>query len=547
MNDNENEELEKNISPDASDWTYEDYEIAPEYNFEQFPTETEDEEEENEEEEEEEEGQGNQQNNKQQDGTNEQKKASNIEKKVDGSFSKNKSNNPLSNKLGKNMAGKGASPKDQLANKAKKAGKELAKKAGKAAKEAAKKAAQAAGKLLLHAVKFLFVPPVLWFTLAVIAILLTIALIILIVTMASGAAGGAEANMDPANGLFGTSLGITGEQFYGGRFIYLDPEKSNQDIKDYYYAFSEDFLDAIDNMQNVDLNVSIDLENTNKELSTIIAKTVSASEESLTLEEYIALVDHFGYTNVELDTIQEGFVDYVIDNQETLLTINDGYSSLETDLNTLYDDLFVAYNVTAPLYYVKDVILEGPEAMIPSQDPKNYVAFIYMPRTDVYLVSSSFSFYFPEENGEVNEIYTKQPYATNVLFEYITVHNSEEVTYFNATADSSWWQEGTAQQLAEVNYIPDEGSPLPKFTSIDESNPIIDKSLYSTLFDDNENASTHNVKKYFTANQIQQEDLDYYEISYLPHNDGTYFYIRLTADGIFQYCEYQAEFVTKTN
>lgn len=418
---------------------------------------------------------------------------------------------------------------------------------GKGGAKSGTKQGAKTGKAMVHVIKFLFTPPVLWFTLAIIGILLILAFIMIAFTMASGAAGGAEANMDPANGVFGTSLGITGEQFYGGRFIYLDPEKSQQDLKDYYYAFSEDFLDAIDNMQNVDLNVSIDLENTNKELSTIIAKTVSASEESLTLEEYIALVDHFGYTNVELDTIQEGFVDYVIDNQETLLTINDGYSSLETDLNTLYDDLFVAYNVTAPLYYVKDVILEGPEAMIPSQDPKNYVAFIYMPRTDVYLVSSSFSFYFPEENGEVNEIYTKQPYATNVLFEYITVHNGEEVTYYNATADSSWWKDGTAQQLAEVNYTPVEGSPLPKFTSIDESNPIIDKSLYSTLFDDKENASTHNVKKYFTANQIQQGDLDYYEISYLPHNDGTYFYIRLTADGIFQYCEYEAEFVTKTN
>jgi len=516
MDDYENEELNEEQNEDSSfgtyDGEYDDYNVNPDNNKND-----------------------NLDNNQEED--NEEEKAKDIENKTknDGQYKGKNNNTPVNNaKSGvqsknpldniKNMFSKGGGAKDATKDKAKEAAKQAAKKAGKAVKKA-----------MLHLIKFLFTPPILWFTLAVIAIALIIALILLIVAMATSAAGGAEANMDPANGTFGTSLGITGDMFYGARYIYLDPEKSQQDLKDYYLAFSEDFLEQIYTIGNIDLNVNVDQENATLEMSKMIAKAVSGSTEELTLEEYIVLVDHFGYTNLELETIQENLVDYVDSNQNTLLLIQEEYSgNLKDDLTSTFTTTFANYNVTSPLYYVKDVILEdSPEAMIPSQDPKNYIAFMFMPRKEVYMGNSSYAFYFPE--GDI----TIENYATQVQFDFIPVVDGEEVVYYTTTADPSWWQDNTSQKLAEVSF----STPylLNEFTSIDASKPIIDKSIYSVLFNEDDIADLENVKKYFTPTEIVAEDLNYYEISYTPYNDSTYVYIKLTGDGVFQFCEYETE------
>ena len=501
---------------------------------------------------------------------NEEGKAKKIEDKVnnkqDGQYKGKNNNSPINalNKLGNSgkspisnitsklggNAGAGGNPLEM----AKEQGKEMAKEAAKkAAKKAAKAVAKAAGKALLGAVKYLFLPPILFYTLGVIAVLLIIALIFIIIMMAMSSAGAVEANMDPANGVFATSFGITGEVFYGGRFIYSDPEQAKTDIRAYYDAFSADFLDAIDNMESIDLNIVIDKESITEEMTEMIAKAMSGSIDNLTVEEHIALIDHFGYTDVELDAIQVSFVDY-FNNNTALLNLENYTGDLVTDLNNVYDSTFADCNVTAPLYYVKDVILENAEAMIPSLAPENYVAFIYMPKTEAYLTRSTFAFYFPE-GDDVNEIYTEHPYATQIQFEFITVVDGEETSQCNETADSTWWRDGTSQQLAEVQGMMQE---LPVFTSLDLNNLIEEKSIYSLLFVKEESNSTEDeeidisytnfsieeLKKYCSITQSEEES-NYYEISYLPTNDTTYFYIKINSDGIFQYCEYEAEFYAK--
>lgn len=478
MNDDENEELENEIDPELYDEdfaTYGDFDITPD----------DDEDDEDEEQSEE---------------TSEEELAEQIEEQVKG----------------------------QVQNQAKQAIKEGAKKGAKATGEAAK----AAGKAMLTAIKFLFTPPVLYITLAVIGIALVLALILIVVSALGAGASEPYENIDPENGQFATSIGITGDKFYGARAIYYDPTQAQIDLKDYYYAFSEDFLEKVDAMESVNLKITINGENVAPEvieMSEMIAKTVSGSTEDLTLEEYIALVDHFGYTNIELSAIQIKFIDYLKNNQTNLLTIDEGYTTLETDLVSEFEDFSNAYNVTAPLYYVKDYILEeSEEAMLPSLELKNYVALILMTRTDVTINSSSYMFYFPEEQTE--------GYATTVNFEYVTVTYGEDNVLCTATADSTWWQEGTAETLAEVENI---NISLQKFNSITET-PLENKPLYSLLFDSNNNPSTYNVKKYCTPVEKTDENTHiYYEISYLPYNDGIYTYIRLNGDGVFQFCEFE--------
>lgn len=412
--------------------------------------------------------------------------------------------------------------KDQVKAKAKDASKKALKKAGKAV-------AKAASKAFLALIKFLFVPPVLYFTLAVIAIILIILLFCLIF------GGGSEyANVDTANGIFGTSKGITGDNFYGARAIYYNPAQAQADLKDYYYAFGEDFLDNIDEMEHINIKINIDLENTTSEMGKLIAKAVSGSSDDLAIENYLTLIDHFGYTNLELDSIQESFVDYVETNKETILDISEDYEGdLNTDLNTVFETKYEAadsyYNVTAPLYYVTDILLEPTkESMIPSQVPKNNVALIYMPRKAVGFSSTSYMFYFPEEERE--------GYATSVQLDFIKVENGSETILYNNTADSSWWQDDQAKNTAEIEAI---NTALSTFLSIDLSNPLVDVNLYSLLFGENSTPSLSNVEKCFSANEVVDSDagLNYYEISYLPTLDSVYLYLRLNGDGFFQFCE----------
>ena len=413
-------------------------------------------------------------------------------------------------------------------------------KAKEAAKEATKKAAKAAGKAvkkgLMTAVKFLFTPPVLFITLAVLLVIVLILLIFMVVAMVGAAEEAPYENVNPSEGSFATSFGITGDKFYGARAIYYNPTQAKLDLKDYYNAFSEDFLDKVDAMEQIDLNINVDLENITPEMTTIIAKAVSASSEDSTLDEYLNLVTHFGYTNIELDNIQINFVDYLVDNQSTLLTISDDYSgNLENDLNSLFDNNYSNYNVTAPLYYVKDIILEdNEEAMLPTLEAQNYVALLFMPKADVNFNSTSFMFYFPNEDTA--------NYATSIDIEFISSHNGTQNTFYTAKADSTWWEEDYAEKIAEIEEI---NTSLPVFNSINTDSPFDNVNLYSMLINQNDNTiSVDDVNNYFSLTLIEDEEnhLTYYTLDYLPTKDETYLYLKLNANGIFQFCEYITEF-----
>ena len=142
---------------------------------------------------------------------------------------------------------------------------------------------------------------------------------------------------------------------------------------------------------------------------------------------------------------------------------------------------------------MSDILLDESEySLIPSQTYKNNVAMIYMPRVETYLEYTSFMFNFQNITG----------WATNIEMNYYTVNNNIETSIYNATIDSSWWGNDTANELAEI----DVETTLPIFNSLDLENPLNDVSIYSLLFDENNkmiytegttSANTTIIDKYF--------------------------------------------------
>lgn len=419
-------------------------------------------------------------------------------------------------------------------------------KAKEVAKETAKNTVKASGKAIkkgfITAVKFLFTPPVLYITLAVLLVLILIVGIMMVVAMVGAAEEAPYGNVNPSEGSFATSFGITGDKFYGARAIYYNPTQAKLDLKDYYNAFSEDFLERVNNLEQIDLNVNVDLENITPEFCKMIAKAVSNSTIDLTFDEYLNNINHFGYTNIQLDNIQVSFVNYLLNNQSTLLSIDQEYTgNLENELSSLFDDNYSNYNVTAPLYYVKDIVLEDEESMLPTLEQENYVALILMPKTEVNLNSTSFMFYFPDTETA--------NYASTIDIEFISVKNGTKNTIYTATANSSWWESNYAKEIAEIEGI---NTTLPTFSSFNVNNALNNVNLYSLLLNEEKTLILNQENKvnfnefndYFNSNLIvdDENDLCYYTVNYLPSKENDYAYLKLNGNGVFQFCEYITEF-----
>lgn len=454
------------------------------------------------------------------------------------------------------------SPEEQIKNEVADKVKQQAK---EAAKKAAQKAAKAAAKGLLAAAKALFVPPVLFITLGVIAVLLIVIIIIVMVNAIAAAEAAHYENCDPVNGVFATADGIRGDAFYGGRVVYLDPEKSNNDIKAYYEALALDFIEDVSESK-AEITLKLDLENEEQiknytpEMVRLIAKAVANLTdvtEELTVDEYIVNIDHFGWTNLELERIQTVLVNYIKENMtntnadgsfkldDDIYTLAEGYDILESDLNNYFDENYDGkYNITAPLYYVKDMILSDEESMLESFNAKNIIAFIYMPKTEVTFEDTQHMFYFPDEDvvAENSENEYLKSWATNINYEFIKVDGGVEEVVYTANIDSSWWSEDYAELKTEVDIDYQLGS----FASIDSENltNLNEANLLSVLIDGSSEILVEENNCYFMVNVINNSETgeEYKEINYLPKNDVSYLYIKLQADGVYQFCEYSVNY-----
>lgn len=376
----------------------------------------------------------------------------------------------------------------------------------------------------------IFTPPILWITLVVLLFILILLLILIIVPAIAGAP---YENVNLDNGVFDTSQGIMGDKFYGVRIIYKDDERAVKDLETYYENLSTNFLGNVGNYDGVNLILSLNYTEERPEevtaLIKIMANVIDNSDEDLSLAESLALIDHFGYTEYELDTICAKFKEYIIANVDSYYTF-DGYSgNFEDDLDYAFNINYENLNTISQLYYVKDIIL--PEnAMISGLTQENYVAVIYMPKTTVTLKEADYMFYIPKDTENAS-----------IDFKMISVNNGSETIITESQVDPSWWGNDSAETISESGKIKLE---LNKFNSLDPENPILGKSIYSLIYDfEYLSLQKDNIANLFKIGTITANDgSSYDELNYLPIDDTTYFYITFNANCKFQFCEHSVDY-----
>lgn len=391
------------------------------------------------------------------------------------------------------------------------------------------KVASVAGKVGSFFVT-LFTPPVLWGTLIVLFLILLLILILIIVPAIAGAP---YENVNLENGVFDTAQGIMGDKFYGARVIYKDDEQAVKDLEYYYENLSTNFLGNVGNYDGVNLILSLDYTDERPEevttLIKIIANVVDTSSDDLPLAESLALIDHFGYTDYELDTICTKFKEHIITNVDSYYTF-DGYSgNFENDLDYAFNINYESLNTISELYYVKDIIL--PEnAMISGLTQENYVALIYMPKTKITLKEADYMFYIPKDTENAS-----------IDFKMISVNNASETIITESKVDPSWWGEDSAEEVSESGKLKLE---LTEFKSLDPENPILGKSIYSLIYNSEYlSLQKENIETLFKITTITNSDgSSYDEITYLPVQDATYFYITFDANCKFQFCEHAVDY-----
>lgn len=393
------------------------------------------------------------------------------------------------------------------------------------------KAAKKAGKLIKKGsfIVKLFVPPTLYITLGVLA---AIILLIIIIAIVSALSDAPYENVDVGNGVFDTAQGITGEQFYGARIVYRDDEKAVKDLEYYYENLSTNYLSNVGELTGVTLKIDLEYSTRPEEVTALIeimANVISGSETALSLEESLKLIDHFGYTDYELNSIRVEFITYITSNLDKYYTLDTSYTkNFETDLEWVFNINYSKLNTISKLYYVKDVLLTGDE-MISGLENKNYMAMIYMPRTNVEISEASYMFHILEgqENAKIN-------------FKMISVDNGTENVIIENEVDSSWWGDNEAEQISETEKI---NLNLSSFISIDhDENILTGVSSYSLIYNDEYlSLQTENIARYFKINTITGTDgeaYEYYEIDYLPSLDDSYLYLSFDANCLFQFCEH---------
>ncbi|MBQ8431209.1 MAG: hypothetical protein IJX26_04665 [Clostridia bacterium] len=402
--------------------------------------------------------------------------------------------------------------------------KALAKKGGKAIGSAAK----AGGKAIASGVSSLItaIAPFLPYIL----IGLLIVLVVFIAVFAIVGAVNPAKNIDIENGQFDTAFGITGENFYGARIVYYDQEKATQELETYYENFVSNVLLKIDEINGVELAISLNYAYARPdqltEMIRIVADVVDGSEEELNLSESIAKITHFGYTTNELALIEQNLANYIANNPSVIVVDESVYTGdFINDFSLIFNTNFSTYNVVAPLYYVKDIVLENSSSMISGLTNANYVAMIYMPREDVVFDELSYMFYLKEE--------------TTVDCKIKSSSNGVETELAGDTVDSSWWDKDDYKTIALENQLLN----CSKFTAFNETQPnfINGQSMYSLIFTEN-NIDLTIPQQYFAINQVSTEGENadnYFQISYLPSGNETdnIIYLTFDASGEFQFCE----------
>lgn len=423
-------------------------------------------------------------------------------------------------------------------------------------KLAGKTAGKATGKAAGATLKAILTNP---YVLAALAIILALVILIVIIAVAVGAPFG---NIDVENGKFDTSKGIKGDKFYGARVIYYDEAKASSELQLYYANLVKDFLYEISNIEGITLKPDYYTNDEDKqnnenfiagiernlgssliveiievmdgldvEISIPINTGIPTESKSL-IQTSLNNINHFGYTANELNAINSALTELINLNKDTLFTF-DGYAgTFKADISNLFALHYSSLNIISNKYYAKDVILRTEEDMIKGLSAQNYVAMIYMPKTDVILEDSEYLFYIDNE-------------ATKTNYEIKHASSSGETIHDSGTADSSWY-EGVGSTTAEAKNIDINLSSFNSILKDDVRFLEEGRSIYSLLFSNSSNYTTVNYdifEQLFASTEITTEDGDIYtELHYLPGNDTDYFYLTFNSNGSFQFCEFSVDY-----
>lgn len=385
-------------------------------------------------------------------------------------------------------------------------------------------------------------PPFNFIVLGVIlALILIFILTIVIMIAVSSAMAAPYANTDVKSGKLDTASGIQGNAFYGVRLIYEDNEKAKTELVTSYENLVVDLITKIDEINGIDAVLQLNYTGQRPaeltDMIKIVADQTDGSDQIFsTLDEHLALIDHFGYTAIELENIKTNLLAYFESNMNDIFTIDtDTYTAnFDTDYNTVFDNNYSTLNVTAPLCFVQDLVIDGDTEMVKGITQRNYVAMIYLPKTNVVIDETNFMFYM-HKKGEIDNA----PTNVNVKFKSHTPGGVDSV-YFENIADASWWDDDySTTQTDVVRNI--TMSPASYFDSSIEG--ILEgTSIYSTLLSSDKLHYNNTIVEllYSKVAQGSGESADYYTIEYLPN--ASCYYLQFEADGIFQFCEFYTEY-----
>ncbi len=344
-------------------------------------------------------------------------------------------------------------------------------------------------------------------------------------------------NVDVENGQFATAAGISGDKFYGARYIYYDDEKAVQELESNYQNLVVDLVTRIDEINGIDATIQLtwtgDRPAELTQMIKVVADQTDNSDEVFdNLYDHLEIVDHFGYTGTELDNIQSALLEYIKVNNIFAIDEEVFTSNFDDIYNTIFDTNYSSLNVVAPLYFVQDVILESDKSMLETMPEKNYVAMIFMPKEEVTIEEINFMLYVKEKSVDENA-------ATQVKIEFVSNNSNNETILASDIADSSWWDvDQSAKETKVVTNI-----TLSQFASIDLANQQLlnGASIYSLIESDLQINSTK-IAQLFSSVEVSGNNQNYIEINYLPSTDQNCYYLRFEADGVFQFCEYYTKY-----
>lgn len=261
--------------------------------------------------------------------------------------------------------------------------------------------------------------------------------------------------------------GVTGDSFYGTRFLYYDDIYTSNDLANTYLEFTYNILQEVNKINTISIDFSTSYE-TNSQVNAIAVSFASAlsGQSGAILNAHTSVIDHYGFTDSEDDIVLENIANYVVTKGYTA----NNYESMLTLLKNAYDTELAYMKNVCKKIIIKDYILEDGE-YTSDIEREDYFGFVYMPKQTVTLTKTSFIFVVDEGK----QVKTKVMYSSG----------SEQTVLEEETADSTWFVDGMTEKSLDVtdssNYT------LNQFTAIDTSDLTYlanGKTLFQILRDE---------------------------------------------------------------